>query len=169
MAKTTKNKLPIEWDVSDNSDLILIGIACHLKDYRLCWSLNDKLGINMYRINDLIVETKGKTNTINRFPSYFYDDTDKLENYFLIENHAYSGDLLVKQTNADYLLLISGMNKAKETPILVKRIKEIIQVLTAFKIETTDVSNIEAIISDLELLLIQPRRDSSILQKEKGE
>ena len=31
-----------------------IGIACHMKDYRFCWSLNNQLGIDLQRIKDMV-------------------------------------------------------------------------------------------------------------------
>jgi hypothetical protein len=153
MAKISKSVLPALRETDDNSDVHLIGIACHLRDYRICWLINERTDINLRRIDDLSEEARGRKTEGNQFQVYFYENGDKMQQYFLVGNHGPAGNLLEKYARADYLLLVSGMNKADEAQ-LVRKIRSIQQVLTAFKIDLNKIPDAELILSDLEMLLL---------------
>jgi hypothetical protein len=147
-----KNQLILDTDKHEN--IVLIGIACHLKEYRFCWLLNNQLGIGLTRIKDMLVPASGKKDQGNTFPVFYFEDPNKEEQYYLIGNHGPAGDLLERKPPVDYLLFIYDMNITKGLPPAIKSIKEIGQVLTAFKIPVEKVTNIESILSDLEFLLV---------------
>ena len=44
-------KLRLESDY--DKDFTLIGIASHQRDYRLVWSLNEKMNLHLIKMNDL--------------------------------------------------------------------------------------------------------------------
>jgi len=51
-----KHTLKIEYDF----DFVLIGISSHEKDYRICWALNNVLGLDLTKKNSLEIKSKNK-------------------------------------------------------------------------------------------------------------
>ena len=49
-----KHLLEIEYDY----DFVLIGISSHEKDYRVCWALNNKLGLELVKTEPFEIKDK---------------------------------------------------------------------------------------------------------------
>src|SRR5690606_25114099 len=96
----TKYKLDVDYDYSFD----LIGICCHQKDYRLCWSINGALKIHLEKSTEnLSVQNKAKQ---LQFPYYTYRDIDNRIDYQLIKNKVDKDVLLQEKHEIDYFLLI---------------------------------------------------------------
>ena len=127
MAKLT---LDIEYEY----DFILVGISCHLKDYRLCWAINSgNMGIDFTKADDLVIHSKNKEES--RFSKFIFDDEDINLCFNLISNRGTQGYLLPEQKQADYLLMVSGNFPEDQTSGLLKELKKIDFILTAFTID----------------------------------
>ena len=137
---------------------VLIGIACHLKEYRLCWALNEKLGLKLKRIEDLMVSPEGKRKEENRHPVFHYEEMKRDEQYFLVGNHGPSGELIEKKIHADYLIFIKDIAVKGGASLLISEIKKIEHVLTAFKIPLQKDTSLGQVLSDLELHLNEHNR-----------
>jgi hypothetical protein len=125
----TKFQLQVEYDY----DFDLVGISCHMKDYRLCWALNQKLGIGLTKqAEDLDIKSKKQGAGNHSLYSYF-DEMDHIE-YQLLMNRNGASLVLPEQKNADFLLLLRN-NYVIDLSELIEKIKEIEMVQTAFKIE----------------------------------
>ena len=62
----------------------VFGISCHVPDYRLCWSLNRALGLDLTRRRDDIVEeVKGKA---LHYPVFEQRDEDEELRWWLVCN-----------------------------------------------------------------------------------
>lgn len=100
-----KEKLHISFD--EVFDYKLIGVSCHEKDYRLCWAINQSLGIDLSRVDNLGVEGR---NHIEGFPFFEYHDKGKGIIFRLLANR-FEGKVLMKELKTiDFLFLLKGLD-----------------------------------------------------------
>jgi hypothetical protein len=115
-------------------DFKLYGISCHSKDYRLCWSMNNSLGLKLEKEEAEIelITKKSDGKSAHAVFSYFCEE---LQNqFYLLVNRTSNGLLIPEKPQADYLLMIKESYELNPNEILTK-IKSIPFVLTAFAIE----------------------------------
>lgn len=120
----TKHVLDVEFDY----DFDLIGISCHLRDYRLCWLLNKSLGIELVRDADGAETPKG------RFALFSGECLETRTIIHLLVNRGQGGWMIPEQRQADYMLLLRD-NAKWNTDELVRDLKNKSQILTAFAID----------------------------------
>ncbi len=126
MAKLVLN---IEYDF----DFTLIGISCHEKDYRLSWTINNKLGIELSKEKDLEIDVKKHKEPMTH--SFFaFEEEDQFKQFYLINNRGTKGLLIPEQKQADYFLMIKGTISPDEKSNFIKLVKEIPMVQLAFDI-----------------------------------
>lgn len=86
-------------------DFNLLGISCSEKDYRLCWALNQILGIDMVRLSN---EGMPSREHLLEFPFFEYNDEENGRVYRLLSNRFETKILMKELKNIDYLFLIQG-------------------------------------------------------------
>jgi len=86
-------------------DFKLIGISCSEKDYRLCWAINQKLGIDMSRVMETNLESRQH---IADFPFYEFIDEENGRIFRLLANKFDNKILMNELKTIDYLFLIQG-------------------------------------------------------------
>ncbi len=124
-----------ELDLVTVYDFELLAIASHAPDYRLCWSLNKLLEINLEKIDKTISSQANKKSEYISYSMFNYLlQEDNLEEYYLINNRSEGNVLLTEFKQIDYLLLLKGI-KANRLEDILKTIKQSNLVLTAFKVE----------------------------------
>lgn len=123
-----KFRLDIEYDY----DFLLIGISCHEKDYRLCWAINQALGIDMARTENPLEISLRKDEKPSRFTLYGFEHPENDSAFFLVSNRSETGLLVPEQKHADYFLVVHGPFGKNEEARFLQSIKEIAFVLTAF-------------------------------------
>ena len=145
-------------DISYDYDFLLIGISSHEKDYRICWALNKKLGLDLVKTDSL--EIKGKKQTTPSYFSFFvFDKEEDFLEYSVIanlsenkalaskDNTIFKGDKLIEdnksenellipeQKQMNYFFVIRGEVDDVTADELIKKIKEIDVVQTAIRID----------------------------------
>lgn len=95
-----KHKLDMEPD----PEVTLIGISCHVNDYRLCWALNRTLGINLTRRDKDITDPGPEK--LASYSAFDHMDEDSQAQYVLVNNHSTDGILLKEHKQADYFLVV---------------------------------------------------------------
>lgn len=121
-----KHKLLFE----DDYDFDLIGICSSHSDYRLCWGINQALGIQLKKGEDYSVLEKKNGEHLHSFYE-FYDEGEHLE-YYLIKNVSNNFQCLIPEKDQiDYFLVIKN-NFVKEVDSILADLKEIDSILTAF-------------------------------------
>jgi hypothetical protein len=95
-----KHKLDMEPD----PEVTLIGISCHVNDYRLCWALNRSLGINLTRRQKDITDPGPEK--LASYSAFDHMDEESQAQYVLVNNHCGDGILLKEHKQADYFLLV---------------------------------------------------------------
>ena len=125
---------------SEPTYFTLIGISCHLKDYRLSYLLNQKLECSFSKLEDL-----------QDFSFYYYRDEDRYNTYTLIANRSQESVLVPQLKQTDFLLLVEGeFKKAQKDPVL-NAIRTIPNVLTAYEIRLPEIKNFEILLTDIEM------------------
>lgn len=144
-----KHTLEIEFDY----DFVLIGISSHEKDYRLCWTVNNALNLQLSKQESL--EIKGKKQTTPSFFSFFlFEKQDDFIDYAIIANLSESKTveqttstlfdaldesdneyLIPEQKQMNYFFLIRGEIENEEVNEIIQQIKEIENVQTAVRID----------------------------------
>jgi len=128
----------------------LIGISCHIKDYRLSYLLNQQLEFNFRKMEDLL--SSGATQREpDSFSFYYCQDEDQFNTYYLLSNRGQESVLVNELKQTDFLLLIEGPFKKHQLDKLLRSIQLIPQVLTCFEIKFSALKNFNNFLSDLEL------------------
>jgi hypothetical protein len=139
----------------------LIGISCHIKDYRLSFLLNQELALAFGKMEDLAMTTAASREP-DSFSFYFCRDEDQFNTYYLLSNRGQESVLVAELKQADYLLLVEGPFKKSQLDALLGSIRKIPQVLTCFEIKFSLIKNFENLLTDLELHLMKINRESKI-------
>jgi hypothetical protein len=147
-------KLSVKIDFS--SEYTLIGISCHLKDYRLTFFLNKQLNIHLKRIDDFTQAGPDKANL--SYSVYFYHCPDTKNNFCLITNFHADGKLIPTLGSIDFFLLLENEISSERKKDLITSIKTIPNLLTAYEIELSKVKNIHPLLAELELQFIENRQ-----------
>jgi hypothetical protein len=132
---------------------ILIGIACHLKDYRLSFLLNRKLEFVFTKQQDLVITLQEKTEPAG-FSFYCYKDEDQGNSYLLIANRSEDHVLLPELKQLDFLLMVDGDCKKGRRDQLIKAVSSIPNVLTAYEINQATIRNLGNLLTELEMHLM---------------
>jgi hypothetical protein len=114
----------------------LAGISSAENDYRLSWSLNQFLGINMVRIDNLEIYHK-RLDDKQFFSQFEYFDEETLLQYRLVSNRSVNGYLMEEMTNLDYLLQISGDLDEGWMEDLIAKMNRIDGIILAFPLDPT--------------------------------
>ena len=123
-----KYKLELEPEI----DVVVIGISSHVNDYRLCWSLNTKLGISLSRRDQDIAAMEPGSKA--HFAAFDHQDEETQTSMTLICNRSKEGVLLKELKQADFFLVVG-----EEGPIApheaLSMVREAEFVLAAFPID----------------------------------
>lgn len=143
-----KQKYVLDLGLSD--DFTLLGIACHARDYRFCWMLNQQLGIKLRKIRDFFPETT-QPGSENGFACYFAEYPFLDEQFYLLNNRSDGRDLVDKYRQVDYFLFVRDLAYPGGPRALVEEVKKIPQVLMAFPIDLGDFRDAEFILEGMEM------------------
>ena len=113
--KKIANELPTDYQ--------LIGIAASLKEYKLCYHLNQLLNADFVKLPDLIFESKERTRQIQF--SVFKAGTEEDKNQFMLFGNKNLNEVLLPEiSNFDFILQIHGKTEADEIKNMVEGIKQ---------------------------------------------
>jgi len=132
-------------------DYTTIGIACHMKDYRFTFFLNDQLGFQMKRMEDLLY---GDGNDSLGYSFYFFRNPEERRSFYLVSNYHEEGRLIPAEKGADFFLIVNDILPASRKKQLISQIQKIPQVLAAYDIPKGKANNLELIFEEIELHLL---------------
>ncbi|HRH69070.1 MAG: IPExxxVDY family protein [Flavobacteriales bacterium] len=119
----------LKLDLEPDPAVTVIGISSHVHDYRLCWSINRSVGLELTRRRtDIAEEINGVT---ARYSTYDHVDEATQTRFTLVNNHSGDGILLKEHRQADFFLVVDN-ELAENTPDLLDRVRRADFVLTAF-------------------------------------
>ncbi|MAY84245.1 MAG: hypothetical protein CMP59_08940 [Flavobacteriales bacterium] len=125
-------------ELEEDFDFYMLGICSHVKDYRLCWELNQNLEIKLTKNSDLEIVSQGET----KLYSFNCDEDDnKANDYYLISNKSPQGYLVPEEKKCDYFLVIKGPLSEDEEKAILATINESKNVLTSYPIEASELKS----------------------------
>lgn len=136
-----KKKLLIQNDYN----FFLVGISCGEKPYRLCWALNRQLKISFSKSKDIEVREKNPEEQ-SAFPVFAFRNEEMFTDYRVIVNKAKNKILVPEFRQADYMLMVQGGMPASDKNSVLKKVKEISFVQTAFEIDPKKIKSKEQFI-----------------------
>ncbi len=151
-------------DLNTARDYCLLGISCHLKDYRFVWLLNRQLEINLRRLHDFYPRFDQETDSQFAFPLFYEEENFRFETFYLLGNHSPEGDLIDKPASMDYLFFIHDLAFPGGSRGLIQEIRKIPQVIMAWEVKMNELKDGESLISGIELCLMEYQKN----QKEKN-
>lgn len=114
----------------------VVGISCHVPDYRLCWSLNQALGLSLSRRRVDIVElTRGKELHYSVFEQC---DEEGAVRWSLVSNTCGRRRLITDQKEADFFLVADADTAGSEEGLM-ERLRAAEFVLMAFPVSLDEV------------------------------
>lgn len=113
-------------------DFHVIGISCHAHDYRVSWSINQLLSINLDREDE--VELKTKKAGVASFASFYYEDQETEKAYRLLANKYKKQLLIPEHKGADYLFVLYDLEQ-EEVNELLASLRNIKVILMCFEIK----------------------------------
>ncbi len=126
--------------LEDDFNFDLIGLCSHQSDYRVCWSVNEHLGLHLSKSLEPFMVSGKKGEVISSHSLYeWYDENNTVE-YFLIKNKYNTQFLIPEKSQIDYFLVIREAGIVDVDDFLTK-IKEISSILTAFIYEPGDLKS----------------------------
>ena len=138
-------------------DYQLLAIVSHLKDYRLCFFLNQDLDLDLKKHDDLRPAHNGAS-----YSWYYYSEGETYLSCYLISNHHSSGKLVPALKNVDYLMFIKNPYDDKEVMAMAMNIRRIPHVVAVFEQEISKLKNMDVLIEAIELheleQIIRPAR-----------
>ncbi len=136
--KTSKKKLLIENDY----EFFLFGISCSEKSYRLCFALNNKLNAVFSKRKDMETSEKNQL-AQSRFSVFAFRNEEMFTDYRIIANKADNKYLVPEFKQADYLLMVQGGMPFSEKSTILKKVKEVSFIQTAFEIDPKKIKSKE--------------------------
>ena len=152
---------------SEPAIFTLIGISCHLKDYRISFLLNKHLGLDFLKMEDLKITLTDKKDPAE-FSLYNYYDEDYFNRYYLICNRSQEYVLAPEIKQVDFLLIVEGEFKKAQKDRLIKSIRSIPNVLTAYEIKFAEIKNYETLLNDMEMHLMNIIKEKKIKHHSKS-
>jgi hypothetical protein len=135
---------------SEPAVFTLIGISCHLKDYRLSFLLNQHAGFYFHKLEDLKVHLNTKKEP-NEFSIYLFRDEDYFNTYFLVANRSQDFILVPEIKQVDFLLIVEGEFKKARKDSLIRILRSIPNILTAYEVKFNEIKNYETLLTDVEM------------------
>ncbi len=128
----------LTFSLENEYDFELIGISCHSRDYRICWSLNNMLKTNFKRTEDYEILKRNENIAFSFFE--YIDEANNIE-YYVIANKSSEGYLISEKQSTDYFLLLKGSITNQFVDTLAKKIKEIDVVIIAHRIDVNELKS----------------------------
>lgn len=137
----------IKLTAGSSYDYTTIGIACHMKDYRFAFFMNEQLGFHFRRLDDLV---PGEEKEARSYSFYIYDHQEERRNYYLVSNYHEDGRLIPSEKGADFFLIVNDLLPSAQKKSLILKIQKVPQALAAYEIPPGKIRNLEIIFEEIE-------------------
>lgn len=134
----TKSKIQL----APFDDIKLIGINTTLVDYKMAWSINNKLSVELTRYTDIAIRNM-------EYSFYYYTAGERCNVYDLISLVREEKAWLNLSPHIDYLFIIRNEIDDERLESIIKSLREIKGVVYAFLVEVT--KNLDPFLETIEL------------------
>ena len=128
----------------DDLDFDMIGICSHHNDYRIAWSINEQIGIQLKKSESYtVINKKGTLKT--QHSTYKFEDEDDRMNYYLIKNKHQGQYLIPEESTMDYFLFLCE-NCAVDLEELIAKLKTTTCVLGAYSFYPDEIESAQNLV-----------------------
>ncbi len=140
-------------NIDSFEDYKMLAIVSHLKDYTLCYHINQNLRLDLIKYEDIdIAHNKVDENS---FSWYYFKDNISSTTYYLLGNKNGNRNLIPSQKTVDYFLLIKDIISDKIIIDIVKRLRSISSINAVFDIQMLQIKDMDLLIESIELHELQ--------------
>ncbi len=136
------------------NDHHIIGIAGTVRDYQLVYHINKFANLHLSKKADYVA-LLSKPEARVPFSFFQYDQPSRFLVFYLISNKSNDRFLMPVYKQADFLLFVNGPLNDDELKSLLRQIREIPVLQTAFKLDPSRYKQMEAFYENLELHTIE--------------
>jgi hypothetical protein len=140
----------LRFDAADHMHFSLAGIICAHKDYRICYEINSRLGLDFKKAADLELNLEKKHSTAF-FSIFQYFNTDE-EEFYLLSNKGNNALFIPEQKHIDYYFLLRNITPFTEFQKLMAQLKEITLISSVISIDPSSLKSAD------HFLYIEPDR-----------
>lgn len=126
-------------------DFEMIGICSHHNDYRLAWGLNEKINIQLIKVDEDYVVASKKGIKLSSHSMYEFKDPENLIEYYLIKNKNQGKFLIPEKPSVDYFLFLFE-NHEWDVEDLVSELREIPSILGVFIFDPEEFDSTENLV-----------------------
>lgn len=135
---------------SEAAFFTLLGISCHLRDYRLSHLFNHHLGFSFAKRDDLRIVSPSRQ-AEDEFSFYSFRDEERLNTFYLIGNRNQSVILIPEMKQFDFLVIVEGRFVKAEKDVLTKTLRSLPGIVAVIETRLTDIKNYESLLTDIEM------------------
>lgn len=137
------NRLTLKYEL--DIDFNLVAITSALKDYRLCFFINQATGMDLKKMDDYELPN-GKGGGLY-FSRYCFQCEDEETGYYLFGNRGLEGGMLIPEMKGtDFFFLAKQLIDEDQFDYYVKQINQLDEVLVAKTIEPAKLKSVENLI-----------------------
>ena len=138
-------KLKLKIDYFD--EFHLLAIVSYMKDYRLAYHINQKLGSHLKKFDDLAISNGDEQN----YTWYCCHEKENHMRVYLIGNSDKGARLIPSRKEIDFFLLIKNAINLEKVDDILKKIRSINDVIGVFKQEITSIKDMDVLLEVIEL------------------
>lgn len=132
-----------------DTDYVVIGIATSLREYKLCYHLNNLLECDFRKLKDITFEPTDRTRT-SQFSVFKAASADNQMQYMVFANKNGGEVLLPEAASFDFLLRVDGNLETEQVATLVEGIRNLPDVLLTAEIPARKIKNRERLVYEEE-------------------
>lgn len=132
-----------------DTDYVVIGIATSLREYKLCYHLNNLLECDFRKLKDITFEPTDRTRT-SQFSVFKATSADNQMQYMVFANKNAGEILLPEAGSFDFLLRVDGNLETEQVATLVDGIRNLPDVLLTAEIPARKIKNRERLVYEEE-------------------
>ncbi len=118
-------------------DFGLLAISTHIKDYRICWEINNFLSLDLQRSDDLELKTSSGITSFSFFS--FYNEETNIS-FYLLGNRSTGGLLIPEKKQADFFLIIKDATEDYHNEKLIE-LKKLPNVLAVYSLNPLELKS----------------------------
>lgn len=141
MAKRKKHILTLD----DELDFDMIGICSHHSDYRLAWSINDRIRLHLTKCEEDYIVVNKKGEPVSSHSMYEFEDNINRLNYYMIKNKHQGQYLIHEKPTIDYFLFLCD-NTGVEVDELIEKLKTVPSILAAYNFVPDEIPSAESLV-----------------------
>jgi hypothetical protein len=138
-------KLKLKIDYFD--EYHMLAIVSHLKDYRLAYHINQKLGSHLKKFDDLVIRNGDEQN----YTWYCCHEKENHMRVYLIGNSAKGSKLIPSRKEIDFFLLIKNAINTEKVEHILKEIRSIPDIVGVFNQEMASIKDMDVLLELIEL------------------